>query len=125
MQPIATAFYERQELIIALTRAQKPVEITNFTLYLRSNLFSLYVLYTIVHDTCSNIRMAFQYNFVYFLNNTRHSKEEERTSLGHVISGYEVFKVDRPYQNSIHSKIPHSSIFLSGVRITTKQIQIK
>jgi len=40
--------------------------------------------------------MAFQYNFIYFLTNPRHSKEEERTSLGHVISGYEVFKVDTP-----------------------------
>ena len=94
MHPIATVFNERQELIIALTRAEKPVEITNFTLYLGTNLLSLYVSYTIVHNICSNIRMAFQYNFVNFLTNTRNSKEEERTSLGHVISGYEAFRVD-------------------------------
>ena len=38
--------------------------------------------------------MAFQYNFVNFLTNTRHSKEDELASLGHVTSGYEAFIVD-------------------------------
>ena len=40
--------------------------------------------------------MAFQYNFVYFLTNIRHSKEVECTSLGHVFSGYKAYRVDRP-----------------------------
>ena len=40
--------------------------------------------------------MVFQYNFAYFLTNTRHSKEEERTSLVYVITGYEAFRVNRP-----------------------------
>jgi hypothetical protein len=69
--------------------------------------------------------MAFQYNFVYFLINTRHSKEEERTSLGHVISGYEAFRVDRPPTKVLYTLKSHTPPYLREVRITIKQIQIK